>query len=73
MADRAIAWPKRTNDLKPEQPVFLYYAQSATHAPHQPTPDWIAKFKGKFEWDGKVPRYGLQADAGDGYDPKERQ
>jgi arylsulfatase A-like enzyme len=49
MADKAISWLKRINDLKPTQPVFLYYAPGATHAPHQPTPDWIAKFKGKFD------------------------
>jgi arylsulfatase len=27
----------------------VYYAPGATHAPHQPTPEWIAKFKGKFD------------------------
>ncbi len=48
LADKAIAWLNRTNDLKPQQPVFLYYAPGATHAPHQPTPEWIEKFKGKF-------------------------
>ena len=48
LADKAITWLNRINDLKPQQPVFLYYAPGATHAPHQPTPEWIAKFKGKF-------------------------
>jgi arylsulfatase len=48
LADKAILWLTRVNDLKPAQPVFLYYAPGATHAPHQPTPEWIAKFKGKF-------------------------
>jgi arylsulfatase A-like enzyme len=53
MADKAIGWLKTINDLKPDQPVFMYYAPGATHAPHQPTPEWIAKFKGKFDmgWD----------------------
>ncbi|MBV8602842.1 MAG: arylsulfatase [Candidatus Eremiobacteraeota bacterium] len=53
MADKAIAWLKRINDLNPTQPVFLYYCPGATHAPHQPTPAWIAKFKGKVDmgWD----------------------
>lgn len=50
LADKAIAWLNRINDLHPEQPVFMYYAPGATHAPHQPTPDWIAKFKGKFNY-----------------------
>jgi arylsulfatase len=26
-----------------------YYVPGGTHAPHQPTPEWIAKFKGKFD------------------------
>jgi arylsulfatase A-like enzyme len=49
LADKAIAWLTKVNDLKPQQPVFLYYCPGATHAPHQPTPDWIVKFKGKFD------------------------
>src|SRR5262249_53073243 len=48
LADKAISWLKRINDLNPTQPVFLYYAPGATHAPHQPTQEWIDKFKGKF-------------------------
>ncbi len=48
LADKAVAWLTRINDLKPQQPVFLYYCPGATHAPHQPTPEWIAKMKGKF-------------------------
>jgi arylsulfatase A-like enzyme len=53
LADKAIAWVHKITDLKPKQPLFLYYAPGATHAPHQPTPDWIAKMKGKFDmgWD----------------------
>jgi len=53
LADKAIGWLKRINDLKPDQPVFMYYCPGATHAPHQPTPEWIAKMKGKFNmgWD----------------------
>src|SRR5215467_4615822 len=53
LGDQAVAWLNRINNLQPDQPVFLYYAPGATHAPHQPTPDWIAKFKGKFDngWD----------------------
>jgi arylsulfatase A-like enzyme len=50
LADNAIAWLKRTNDMKPNQPVFMYYCPGATHAPHQPTAEWIAKFKGKFNY-----------------------
>jgi arylsulfatase A-like enzyme len=43
----------RARQLSQTGAVFLYYAPGATHAPHQPTPEWIAKFKGKFDsgWD----------------------
>ncbi len=53
LADKAVAWVHRISDLKPQQPLFLYYAPGATHSPHQPTPEWIAKMKGKFDigWD----------------------
>jgi arylsulfatase A-like enzyme len=27
----------------------LYYVPGGTHAPHQPTQEWIEKFKGKFD------------------------
>jgi arylsulfatase A-like enzyme len=43
---------KHINDLDaaaPEQPFFVYYAPSACHSPHQPTQEWIDKFKGKFD------------------------
>jgi len=50
LADKAIDWLKRVNDMKPNQPVFLYYAPGAVHSPHQPTKEWIAKFKGKFDY-----------------------
>ena len=53
LGDQAVSWVHRISDLKPQQPLFLYYAPGATHAPHQPTPEWIAKMKGKFDmgWD----------------------
>src|SRR5260370_23701059 len=31
------------------QPFFVYYVPGGTHSPHQPKPEWIAKFKGKFD------------------------
>jgi arylsulfatase len=49
MADKAIAWLKRVDAVAGDRPVFMYYAPGATHAPHQPTPEWIAKFHGKFD------------------------
>jgi arylsulfatase len=49
MADDALYWLKQTNDIDPAKKFFLYYAPGGTHAPHHPTPEWIAKFAGKFD------------------------
>jgi arylsulfatase A-like enzyme len=49
MADEAIKYLKDVNAAAPDKPFFLYYVPGGTHAPHQPTPDWIDKFKGKFD------------------------
>ena len=48
-ADNAIDHIKQLNAAAPDQPFFVYYVPGATHAPHHPTPEWIAKFKGKFD------------------------
>src|SRR6516165_8150107 len=39
--------------VTPDKPFFVYYAPGATHTPHHPRPEWIAKYKGKFDigWD----------------------
>ncbi len=49
MADDAIRYMKELKDIAPDKPFFVYYAPGATHAPHHPTPEWIARFKGKFD------------------------
>lgn len=53
MADDAIRHLRQLDDIAHDKPFFVYYAPGATHAPHHPTPDWIARFKGKFDegWD----------------------
>ena len=43
MADEAINHIKGLNAASPEQPFFVYYAPGGSHAPHQPTPEWIKK------------------------------
>lgn len=43
MADDAIHWLNQLNDINPSMPFFLYYVPGGTHAPHQPTPEWIRK------------------------------
>jgi arylsulfatase A-like enzyme len=49
MADDAIDYLKKLDASAPDKPFFLYYVPGATHAPHQPKPEWSAKFKGKFD------------------------
>jgi arylsulfatase len=49
LADEAISYMQLLNATAPEQPFFLYYVPGATHSPHQPKAEWIAKFKGKFD------------------------
>jgi arylsulfatase A-like enzyme len=49
MADEAIKHMKRLNAVAPDQPFFVYYVPGGSHTPHQPTQEWIDKFKGKFD------------------------
>ena len=49
MADEAIKYMKRSQAAAPDKPFFLYYVPGGTHSPHQPTKEWIDKFKGKFD------------------------
>ena len=44
---------KQLNAAAPDKPFFLYYVPGGTHAPHQPTPEWIDKIQtGKFDMAG---------------------
>ena len=43
MADDAIDYLNRMNQIQPDKPFFLYYAPGATHAPHHPTQEWVDK------------------------------
>ena len=49
MADEAISYLKALQASAPDKPFFLYYVPGGTHSPHQPTKEWIDKFKGKFD------------------------
>jgi arylsulfatase A-like enzyme len=53
IADQAIKWIRNQKAVAPDKPFFLYYAPGATHSPHQPKKEWIAKYKGEFDqgWD----------------------
>ena len=43
MADEAIKYLNDLNNAAPDKPFFLYYVPGGSHAPHQPTPEWIKK------------------------------
>jgi arylsulfatase A-like enzyme len=49
LADEAIKYLSALNASAPDKPFFLYYVPGGTHSPHQPTKEWIEKFKGKFD------------------------
>ena len=53
MTDKAVAWIGYQKALTPQKPFFVYFAPGATHAPHHVPPEWIAKWKGRFDqgWD----------------------
>jgi arylsulfatase len=43
MADDAIDYLNRINQIDPGKPFFVYYVPGATHAPHHPTKEWVDK------------------------------
>jgi arylsulfatase len=53
LADQAVKWINMQKTVAPDKPFFCYYAPGATHAPHHPKPEWIEKYRGKFDqgWD----------------------
>ena len=53
MTDKTIKWIRQQKALMGDKPFFVYFAPGATHAPHHVTPEWSAKYKGKFDqgWD----------------------
>jgi arylsulfatase A-like enzyme len=49
LADDAIKYLSSLNAAAPDKPFFVYYVPGGSHSPHQPTQEWIDKFKGKFD------------------------
>ena len=43
MADEAIDWMTKLDQIEPSKPFFIKYAPGATHAPHHPTKEWVKK------------------------------
>ena len=53
LADQAIAHLRELRLSNPSRPFFLWYASGAPHAPHQAPPEWIERYRGRFDagWD----------------------
>ena len=53
LADDIIRWVHNQKAGAPDKPFLVYLAPGSTHAPHQAPPEYIARFKGKFDkgWD----------------------
>ncbi|WP_254515771.1 arylsulfatase [Novosphingobium sp. G106] len=53
LATDALSWLHNHEAVASDKPFFIYYAPGSTHVPHQAPPEYIARFKGKFDqgWD----------------------
>lgn len=53
LADDVIRWVHNQKAGAPDKPFLVYLAPGSTHAPHQAPPEYIARFKGRFDqgWD----------------------
>ncbi len=53
LVDRAIGFIHDTVSIRPDRPFFTYLAFGATHAPHQAPPEYLDKYRGRFDdgWD----------------------
>src|SRR5262245_25193933 len=53
LVDHAVSWLHQVRSIAADKPYFLYMSTGATHAPHHVSPQYIAKYKGKFDmgWD----------------------
>jgi arylsulfatase len=49
LADQAIRLIQDQQQATPDKPFLLYFAPGATHAPHHAPPDWIARYRGRFD------------------------
>ncbi len=53
LVDHSIGFIRDLKSVRPNKPFFLYLAFGATHAPHQSPPEYLRKYRGKFDagWD----------------------
>jgi len=53
LADRAIEFVADLRQTEPDKPFFLYLCTGACHSPHHAPPQWIERYRGRFDagWD----------------------
>jgi arylsulfatase A-like enzyme len=53
LVDHALGFIHDAKSVRPDRPFFCYLAFGATHAPHQAPPEYVAKYRGRFDagWD----------------------
>jgi arylsulfatase len=53
LVDQALRMVADSVGVRPDRPCFTYLAFGATHAPHQAPPEYLAKYRGRFDegWD----------------------
>jgi arylsulfatase len=53
LVDRSIEFIRNRTSIAPERPYFLYLAFGATHTPFQAPPEYVAKYRGRYDegWD----------------------
>src|SRR5690606_29926779 len=53
LVDKAIEFISTHESVDPEKPWLCFLAFGACHAPHHVWPEWIEKYRGKFDmgWD----------------------
>src|SRR3546814_3121804 len=49
LADKAVEYINGLQSAAPEKPFYMYWATGAVHSPHQATPEWIARYRGRFD------------------------
>jgi arylsulfatase len=49
LTNKALEFIKDAKAVAPDKPFFLYYAPGACHAPHHAPPEWIERYRGRFD------------------------
>ena len=67
LVDHAIEFVHDLRQVDPDKPFFLYFCPGACHSPHHAPPEWIERYRGRFDagWDAwREQTLARQIDAG---------